>query len=130
MEGEQKKIRVDKRKNVEKVIISKIKNPLKTQREIAKETWLWLWTVSRAVSELEQNGTKDERIITLTEWDFEQQLRIQQIKNQRLDNPEKINNKDLNTREEFAMKRYSVFRGNATGKDWGLNVVSETDFLE
>lgn len=123
-------MRVDKRKNVEKVVVSKIKDPLKTQREIASETGIWLWTVNRAVEELEQNGTKDERIILLTEADFEQQLRIQEIKNKRLEEPEKINNKDLNTREEFAMKRYSLFRGNATGKDWWLNIVNESELLE
>ncbi len=57
-----KKPRTDKRKNVGKVAEKLIENPNKTEREIAKETWLWNWTVNRAKQELEQSGAKDPTI--------------------------------------------------------------------
>ncbi len=51
-----KKPRTDKRKNVGKVAEKLIENPNKTEREIAKETWLWKSTVNRAKQELGQTG--------------------------------------------------------------------------
>ena len=57
-----KKPRTDKRKNVGKVAEVLIKNPNKTVREIAKETWIGSSTVQRAKVEVAQSGTKDETI--------------------------------------------------------------------
>lgn len=57
-----KKPRTDKRRNIGKVAEELIENPNKTEREIAKETWLWRWTVNRAKQELEQTGAKDPTI--------------------------------------------------------------------
>lgn len=127
----EKKMRVDKRKNVEKVAKAMIENPRATEREIAKKVWIGKSSVNRLKEELGQIGAKDERILTLTDWDREQQLTIQKIKNERLQEPDKISNKDLNSREEFAMKRYSLFRGNATDNNWWLNVevISFKDIL-
>ena len=128
----EKKMRVDKRKNVEKVAKAMIENPRATEREIAKKVWIGKSSVNRLKEELGQIGAKDERILTLTDWDREQQLTIQKIKNERLQEPDKISNKDLNSREEFAMKRYSLFRGNATDNNWWLNakVVGLPDLIE
>ena len=127
----EKKMRVDKRKNVEKVAKAMIENPRATEREIAKKVWIGKSSVNRLKEELGQIGAKDERILTLTDWEREQQLTIQKIKNERLQEPDKISNKDLNSREEFAMKRYSLFRGNATDNNWWLNVevISFKDIL-
>jgi len=124
-------MRVDKRKNIEKIAKVVLENPLATEREIAKESWLSNWSVNNLKKEVEQIWAKDDRIITLTDWDREQQQTIQRIKNQRLQDPDKISNKDLNSREEFAMKRYTLFRGNATDNNWWLNVelVSFKDIL-
>lgn len=62
-----KKPRTDKRKNVGKVAEKLIENPNKTEREIAKETWLWKSTVNRAKQELGQTGAKDPTIAYIVE---------------------------------------------------------------
>lgn len=52
--------RKDKIKNKAKVVRELAKNPESTQRETAKNTGLWLWTVNRANQELEQSGTESD----------------------------------------------------------------------
>lgn len=62
-----KKPRTDKRKNVGKVAEVLIKNPNKTVREIAQETWIGTSTVQRAKVEVAQSGTKDPTIAYIVE---------------------------------------------------------------
>ena len=61
-----KKERSDKLKNRAKVIKATLKNPLKSQREIAKEQWVSDRTVWRVQAEMSQNVAKDDRIILLS----------------------------------------------------------------
>lgn len=124
-----KTIRTDKKRNLAKVAKIVLKDPLLTEREIAKKTNIWKSTVNRMKQELGQDGAKDDRIVGLTDEDFEIQKIIQAEKRKRLETPEKINNKDLDTWDNSAMKRYTLFRGNATNKEWWLvvNTISFSD---
>lgn len=70
---EDKKMRNDKKKNIAKVVKEVLKEPLQTQREIAKKTWLWLWTANRIIQEIEKswewkkildNYEKQQKILT------------------------------------------------------------------
>lgn len=63
--------RKDNLKNKAKITKVILKDPLKTQREIAKESKTWLWTVNRSLKELEHTGTKDPRILGICDTDIE-----------------------------------------------------------
>jgi len=66
-----KKERSDKLRNRAKVIKATLKDPLKSQREIAKEQWVSDKTVSRVQKEMSQTVLKDDRIVGICEADLE-----------------------------------------------------------
>lgn len=113
-------MRTDKKKSLAKVASVALAEPLLNQREIAEKAWVWLWTVNRALNDLEQAGTKDERIVWLIDWDFKIMQKIQEIKAKRLWTDEQINNSDLDKWEQTAVKRASLFWWNATDEKWWL----------
>lgn len=113
-------MRADKATNIAKVAKVVLQNPLLTRDQIAEKAWVWTWTASRALSELDKNGPKDDRIVWLTDWDFDLMKVIQKEKFARLQQPEKVNDNDLDKWENTAVKRYSLFRWSATDKDWWL----------
>lgn len=71
MEVKQKRRRKDYEKNIIKVVKSVIKDPLKTQREIAKETGIGLGNVNRKLNEMERIGTKVPSIQEICAQDIE-----------------------------------------------------------
>ena len=119
-------MRVDKQKNIAKVAKVILENPLLTRDEVAEKAWVWTWTASRAMWELDENGRKDERIVWLTDKDFDLMKLIQQEKFNRLQEPEKVNDSDLDKWENTATKRYSFFRWDATDKDWWMKLPDVT----
>lgn len=119
-------MRADKKANIAKVARVILNNPLLTRDEVAEEAWVWTWTASRALSELDENGRKDERIVWLTDEDFNLMKKIQQEKFKRLQEPEKINDNDLDKWENTATKRFTLFRWSATDSEWGLKLPDVT----
>jgi len=114
------KKRNDAQKNRGKIIKEVLSNPLASQREIADNVWIWKTTVQEHLKEL-PNATKDDRIISLTDRDFDMMALIQSEKFRRIEEEKgKLNNSDINRWEETAVKRYTLFRWNVTDKDWGL----------
>ena len=61
--------RSDKKKNDIKVTKEVIKEPLQSQREIAKKAWVGLWTANRVMKELEQNWTESNILDKILEMD-------------------------------------------------------------
>lgn len=122
-------MRKDKAKNVSIVAREVLANPLLKRDEIADKTWLWAWTVSRALDELDESGRKDPRILWLTDKDFELMQSIQSVKFKRLETPENINDNDLDKWENTAVKRYTIFRGKATDNEWALKAIDSIDIL-
>jgi hypothetical protein len=61
---------------------------------------------------MEQNGTtKDDRIINLTDKDFELMQKIQKRKFERMDDKEKpVNDNDINSWDREAKARFTLFR--------------------
>ena len=123
--------RSDKKSNIDKVEASLAKNPLQSEREIAKDTWIGNWTVNRAKKELEQNGaTKDNRIVNLTNKDFELMQLIQERKFDRMkDKNNPVNDSDVNNWDKEAKARYTIFRWDATDGEGGLKDASVLDKL-
>lgn len=108
-------MRADRKKNTAKVAKEIINNPLKTEREIASAIGVNHSTVNRIKEELQQTAPKDDRIVWLTEKDFEVQLLVQNETVRRLVNaPTEIRDPDLIRFGEFAMKRYQLLRWDAT----------------
>jgi hypothetical protein len=63
------------------------------------------------MKEMGQIGAKDDKIIKLTDEDFDLMISIQKEKKRRLDEEkDKINNSDIDRWEQTATKRYSLFR--------------------
>lgn len=112
--------RWNKKKSLAKVAKALLEDPTQTVREIAAKTWVSKSTAANYASVLDKHGRKDDRIVGLTDWDFDIQKQIQEEKRRRLQKPEKINNKDLDTWDTSAMRRYTLFRWNATDSEWGV----------
>ena len=131
---EEKKIRVDKAKNKSKIVKEVLKNPLQSQREIAKKVWLWKTTIQEHLQDIKT--TKDDRILWVCEKDFEIVTIWQEIIKQRLQDKEEV--KKMRTFEiaqtiEKSEKRYMLFKWEATDKDWWLksitNILNEIQWL-
>lgn len=122
---EEKKMRVDKVKNVSKVLSEAIKNPLKSQENIAKDLWIWLWTVNRAMQEMEKNGSiaKIPAIEDICDDDFQivkltQKETIRRLKDE--EEMKKITMQDLNRAWDVSTKRYAMFKWDITNKEWWI----------
>ena len=127
-QGEEKSFRTDKKKNIDKVAAELAKDPLATEREIAKRTGLGNGTINRSKKELEQTGAKDPRILALTDADYEILALGQREMLDRIQDPqkrEKISTSDLNVTMRESAKRYQTFRGNATDENGGATSVVE-----
>lgn len=108
-------MRVDKAKNIAKVLKEVINDPLLTQREIAESTNMSLWAVNSNLKEVEQIWTKDKAIIDFVKDDLKIQALAQQEKLKRLmEKPEELSYKALNSFDETSFKRAQLLQGNAT----------------
>jgi len=113
--------RADKKKNLDKTTASLVKNPLQSEREIAKDIWVSRSTAHIMKKEIEQSQAKDDRIVNLTDKDFELMQKIQARKFVRMDDLETpVDDTNLNNWDREAKARYSLFRWDITGKDWGM----------
>lgn len=100
--------RTDSQKNLAKVAKAVLEDPLKTEREIAEETWLGKSTVNRQKQELGQNGTKDDRIKGLLDWDLDILKMIQTQKRERLAKWQ-VSDGNIDSWENTANKRRMMF---------------------
>ena len=123
------KERKDKLKNKAKVVKEAVVNPLSTQREVAKNAWVWLWTANRTIQELEQTGTKDDRILWICDKDLEIVTLWQDIILSRLKNKnelEKISARDVSWIIKENTARYTIFKWGITDKDgWMKWILTE-----
>jgi len=131
-------VRSDKKKTMAKVAKAVLKNPTASQREIAKEAGVSLWTVNNRTTELEQSWTlsKDPRIKAISDTDLLIVNLVQAETIKRFQNPEelkKINALDLNRIGDISIKRHSLIIGKATDEMWGMKVakvVSLPDLMD
>jgi len=125
------KARLDKKRNIDKIAAAILANPLATVREIAEMTGISKSTVSEHIKsdEVGLAGKKDERIISLTDKDYDILTKIQDIKINKLqDKPEDISNSDIDKRDNTATKRYSLFRWDATDPNGWLKSIHDFTF--
>lgn len=118
--------RADKRKNIDKIAKAYIKNPLATDAKIAEEAGVSQRTVERRKDEVAEVVGKDEKVVSMTDKDWEIQEAIQAIKfNKIKNNPNNISDSDLNNWDKQSTARYSMFKGDITDKDGGLKATEE-----
>ena len=121
--------RSDKKKNTTKVLKELVKNPLASEREIAKNTWLGNWTVNRAKKEMEQIGAKIPQIQDICDADFEIVKLVQAETRRRLQNPDKETFWDIIRAWAESTKRYTIFKWDITDKDWGLKNIDSIEII-
>lgn len=120
MSEEIKKHRSDKEKNRIKVITEVIKDPLASEREIAERVWLWKTTIHEHLQEI-PNTTKSDHIEAIIAKDLEVVDKAQEILLDRLNNkPDDISTRDIIASADVSAKRYSLFKWDATDKNWGV----------
>lgn len=121
-----KKERVDKTKNKIKVIKELLRDPLQTDREIAKNANIWLATTNRNKQELEQNGTKSNIIDEIIKKDAEiVKLTQAEIQRRILEERWKVSTRDLISAWDVSAKRYTIFKWDVTDDEWWLKSISD-----
>lgn len=109
--------RADAKRNLAKVAKVALKNPLATQREIAKEAGVWLGTVNFHKKKLEQNWTKDDRIVGILDSDLNIVTLAQDAIIEKLTDPEQRKKTWMGEISRVAAessRRYAIFGGKVT----------------
>ena len=126
------KKRVDARKNKAKVAKEILKNPLQTERQIAKKTWLWNSTVHEHKKDLK--SSKDERIVWICDGDLDNVTLWQKELYRRLnEKPHNEKTSDIVQIMREGTVRYSTFIWDVTDDKWGLKELehmSTSDILK
>lgn len=124
-----KSTRSDKKKNKASVVKVLLQDPLKSTREVAKAAWVGSTTAHRVIKEMEQTGTKDPRILWVSNKDLQivelsqaEMLRRLKSKTER----KRIKIADLATIAEKSEKRRSLIVGNATDdQGWVKSILDQ-----
>lgn len=121
-------MRWDKKKNISKVATVALHSPLLTEREIAEKAGVGNWTAHRALTELEQTGAKDEKIVVITDTDLNIVTLWQVEIDRRLKDKEelgKMRTVEISQVIKESTARYSLFRWDATDRNgWLKNTVA------
>lgn len=131
-------IRKDKVRNKVKVIKEVLKDPLASQDEIAKRSWVSKGTVNNNIQELDQSWLTSETIDRICENDKDlidlvAWLNLKEIK--AIADKWKVSLMDLkaiNDITEKSTKRYTLFKWNITDDEWWLKALweDEAEMLE
>lgn len=118
-------MRRDRENTVEAIAAELIKDPLATQKELAKRAGVSERTVERRIEQVAEVVGKDERIVSLTDADYEivqltQSLTMDKLKTE--EEAKKISPRDLAYIGDVSAKRYSLLTGNVTNESGGLIV--------
>lgn len=121
-----KKERVDKTKNKIKVIKELLRDPLQTEREIAKNANISNWTAHKTKKEVEQRWAKSNIIDDIIKKDAEIVKLVQdELKKRIKDNPSKVSTRDIISAWDVSAKRYTIFKWNVTDEEWWLKSIQD-----
>jgi len=121
--------RADKAKNIDKIASAIVKNPLGTNKELAKEAGVSERTVERRKEEVASTVVKDDRVKSLTGKDAQIQSLIATIKLKKLNKaiermeenkPLEISDGDINNWDKHSMARHMALVGDITDDKGGL----------
>ena len=123
------KVRKDAKKNKAKIIKKVLSSPLSTQRQIAKEVWLSKTAVQEHLKEL-PNATKDDRILWICDKDLENVVLWQRELQRRLnDEAKELKTWDIVQIISEWTKRYTIFKWEATDKNWWLTQPTKVNII-
>lgn len=126
--------RGQKLRNIKEIAKVVLEDPLLTQREIAKKTWLWKTTVQERLQDVKT--TKDDRIVWLTDDDFDIVRLAQGIIKNKLNDVKEVKNMKVTEVSSVARdsaQRYTIFRGKITDDQGGLKdirTMSDDELVE
>jgi len=113
------KERVDAKINKAKIVKEILKNPLQSQRQIAKKTWLGKTTVQEHSKSI--NTTKDGRIAWICNKDLDNVNLWQKELQRRLkESPGNEKTGDIVQIMREWTARYTIFKWDVTDSEWGL----------
>lgn len=126
-------MRSDKAKNRAKVLSEVVKDPFATERQIAKNTWLWKTTIHWHLEDIPKT-TKSDQIEKIISKDIEivnlatdiLQDRLRKAKKPETDE-DKMTTRDIIASADVSAKRYSLFKWDVTDKDWWYKSISQKD---
>lgn len=121
--------RADKEKSSDIIAAYFAKNPYATVRQAEKDLWICKSTVAEHRKDLDNVGQKDERILYLTDRDMEIIMLWQDLIKEKLQDKnliKRMNIRDISTVTKDSSTRYSLFRWEATDKDWGMKEIKIT----
>lgn len=127
----EKKIRVDRKKNVWKVAEVLAKKPHATTKEIKELAWVSQWTVHNATKELELSWTKDPTIAYIVGSSKNRLKKVQAYFDRYLDESLEKQSLDLNDAKVIKdiakddLQRVTVLWGNITDEFWWLKDLTE-----
>lgn len=125
-----KKERVDKTKNKIKVIKELLRDPLQTEREIAKKANISKSSAHNHTKELGQNWPKSNVIDDIIKKDAEIVKLVQdELKKRIKDNPTKVSTRDIISAWDVSAKRYTIFKWNVTDEEWWLKELSDIKII-
>ena len=115
-------MRKDAKKNLKKVATAAIKDPLKTEREIAKEAGVSKGTAHNMLGKLGQSIDRSSTIVAIEETDLElvtilQSKMLEWARN--LGDPKKDDVAVANQVARESQKRYSMLSGENTNEEGG-----------
>lgn len=127
-------MRSDKEKNAAKIMAEVAKDPLASQRDIAERVWTSVSTVNDHIKDIPKSN-KSEHIETILKKDLQIVNLAQQILQDRLEaKPDDISTRDIISSADVSAKRYSLFKWDATDKNWGIkdvtSILSEIQWLK
>ena len=115
-----KRERIESKRNKKKIAEIVVKNPLLSQREIAKIAWVNVATVNNKLNQIQQ-WKKDPRILAICETDLEiVKLWQKEIVKRLKTAPDKVWVRDIVSAMESWTKRYTIFKGNITDENGWL----------
>lgn len=104
-----------------KVIKEIMKDPKRSQRDIAKETWIPKSTVAYYDKDIRQNGAESVIIDTIIANDLDIVTLWQSLLVQRMqETPEKLSTKDIISATDTWARRVTIFKWDITKPDWWL----------
>lgn len=122
--SKKKKERNDSKSNTLKVAKVAMKEPLLSQKQIAKKAWVSVWTVNAKLNCLESDLSTSQIIDQICQTDMEIVSLWQGIILERLQDEEelkKISARDVSTIIRENTARYTLFKWKATDDEWWLN---------
>ena len=113
-------MRNDKARNLAKITNEMLKDPLQSERKLAKKLWVWKTTVNKRIKEISKVD-KSEQVNRIIEADIEIVEIATKILKDRLklaeESPESMSTRDVIASADVSAKRYSLFKWDVTDKD-------------